>query len=158
MRIGFTGTQAGMTHAQSEALRGFWLSLFAGNPRVELHHGDCIGADAQAHDLWVRDAPERLVVIHPPSLDTKRARRFSGNVTILPAAPYLARNRAIVDAAWLLCACPREATGETLRSGTWSTVRYARRIGRDVVIVRPDGGVHLERHDALGERAWREAP
>jgi hypothetical protein len=33
---------------------------------------------------------------------------------------------------------------ETLRSGTWATVRYARAYGRPVWIVLPDGSVRVE--------------
>ena len=32
-----------------------------------------------------------------------------------------------------------EQEGERLRSGTWATVRYARKKGRRVIVVRPDG-------------------
>jgi predicted Rossmann fold nucleotide-binding protein DprA/Smf involved in DNA uptake len=33
---------------------------------------------------------------------------------------------------------------EELRSGTWATVRYARRIGRPITLLFPDGGVLRE--------------
>jgi predicted Rossmann fold nucleotide-binding protein DprA/Smf involved in DNA uptake len=56
-----------------------------------------------------------------------------------PKAP-LDRNRDIVDAAAVLIAAPKEMT-ETLRSGTWATVRYARKQGKQVWIVWPDGTV-----------------
>ena len=45
-RFGFTGTQHGMTDAQKATLRDF---LAAGSG--EFHHGDCIGADSEAHDI-----------------------------------------------------------------------------------------------------------
>lgn len=145
MRIGFTGTQSGMTSEQLQALRGVWASLHrAGHTATELHHGDCVGADAQAHALWSLGAPERPVVIHPPDVSFKRAWCSSARTTVLRPAPYLTRNRAIVDATWVLCAAPRELD-EALSSGTWSTVRYARRIERAVAIVRPDGKVEWER-------------
>ena len=45
MKIGFTGTQKGMTHHQLIKL----LDELCSYSNIELHHGDCIGADAQAH-------------------------------------------------------------------------------------------------------------
>jgi predicted Rossmann fold nucleotide-binding protein DprA/Smf involved in DNA uptake len=57
--------------------------------------------------------------------------------------PYLVRNRDIVDVCNLLLATPG-GTVEQLRSGTWATIRYARRIGRPVWIVFPNGEVRKE--------------
>lgn len=62
--------------------------------------------------------------------------------------PYLVRNRDIVEETELLIAAPAKAV-EHLQSGTWSTVRYARRFGRPISIIRPDGtvireGLHLQ--------------
>lgn len=54
--------------------------------------------------------------------------------------PYLQRNKVIVDRCGVLVAAPGEAQ-EQLRSGTWSTIRYARRVGRPVIMVLPDGTV-----------------
>ena len=47
--IGFTGTRQGMTAEQKSALRNL-LDGGAG----DFHHGDCIGADSEAHGIaWV---------------------------------------------------------------------------------------------------------
>lgn len=136
-RVGFTGTQQGMTPAQYQKVAG-WL---ARRPGVTLHHGDCIGADADAHRAG-RAAGCR-VEIHPPDIDRKRA-FCEGAAVVYPPAPYLVRNRAIVAATEVLIATPKEETGEELRSGTWATVRAARKAGRRVVIVRPSGRVEVE--------------
>jgi hypothetical protein len=58
----------------------------------------------------------------------------------MPAKPYLVRNHEIVDDSQVLIAAPKEFT-EQLRSGTWATIRYARKIGRTVRIVFPDGSI-----------------
>jgi hypothetical protein len=50
------------------------------------------------------------------------------------------RNHDIVDETELLIACPGELA-EAVRSGTWATVRYARKLGRPIVIFWPDGSV-----------------
>ena len=49
---------------------------------------------------------------------------------------YLDRNKDIVNNCDLLIAAPKENT-EVLRSGTWSTVRYAKQLGVTVVIIEP---------------------
>lgn len=133
MKVGFTGTQIGVTQPQLEVLRDM-LSL----PRTgdQFHHGDCIGADADA--AWVASSFGYWVVAHPPTDPIKRA--FSKyNNEILPEYPYLTRNRHIVDACDQLIATPKQMF-EELRSGTWATVRYAE--GKiKVVIIYPDGSV-----------------
>lgn len=127
-KIGFTGTQDGMTPKQTIAL---WqqLSLIS---HLEFHHGDCIGADEEAHDI------ARLVgakiVGHPPTNEVKRAFCYFDEER--EPKEYIARNHDIVDETQLLIATPK-STVEEVRSGTWATVRYARKIGREVVILDP---------------------
>jgi hypothetical protein len=119
MKLGFTGTQHGMTDKQKTAFRDF----ITARSITEFHHGDCIGADKDAHDI-VRAMTKARIVIHPPSNDAKRA--FCKGDEILPAKPYIARNHDIVDASEHMIAAPQQAE-EQLRSGTWATVRYARK-------------------------------
>ena len=126
--IGFTGTRKGMTAYQREAL---WRVL-AGGERGVFHHGDCVGSDEEAHAIALEARWE--VVVHPPVLDHARAFCGGRGVTVLPAKPYLERNRDIVDSCSLLVAAP-ETDEEKIRSGTWSTVRAARRIGREVFVL-----------------------
>lgn len=61
MKVGFTGTHHGMTLGQQEAFRKLLCEL----DTIEFHHGDCIGADVQAH-MIAMDYPIRIVV-HPPT-------------------------------------------------------------------------------------------
>lgn len=56
--------------------------------------------------------------------------------------PNLVRNKDIVESTDVLLACPKGP--EELRSGTWSTVRLARKQGKRVVIFWPDGSVTEE--------------
>lgn len=136
MRTGFTGTQRGMTAKQKTATR----HLLAGMNPCEFHHGDCIGADADAHELF-RELKRGKVIIHPPTNSSKRA-LCKGNVILAPL-PYLDRNKEIVINSDVLIACPGEFE-EQLRSGTWSTVRFARKQMRPIFIVFPDGTVKSE--------------
>ena len=119
MKVGFTGTQRGMTILQKAGLR----ALLGGLKATELHHGDCIGADAEAdaiaHDLGLR------VVIHPPENPAKRA--FCKGDAARIEKPYLVRNHDIVDETEVLIAGPLNGEGDDPRSGTWATIRYAQR-------------------------------
>jgi hypothetical protein len=133
MKVGFTGSHSGMSLAQQKSL----ADLFRGIEFSEFHHGDCIGADVIAHRICLENS-NRPIVIHPPVKDTKRAFCTGANVTILPTEPYLIRNQKIVLACDLLIATPRTGI-ESLRSGTWSTVRFARKRGKQYIIILPDG-------------------
>ena len=135
MKIGFTGTQEGMTNKQKGML---WEILALQNP-TEFHHGDCIGADAFAHKI-AKDLNIR-VVGHPPASDVKRA--FCRFDEVREPSYYLIRNQHIVDETDLLVATPRGYV-EQLRSGTWATIRYARRRVQPIMIIWPDGTVKYE--------------
>jgi hypothetical protein len=90
---------------------------------TELHHGDCVGWDKQAHDA--AKAMGIRTVAHPPSNPSMRAYCEADDVRA--PLPYLDRNKAIVAACDRLVAAPDRP--EETRSGTWSTVRHARREG-----------------------------
>ena len=136
MRIGFTGTRRGMTEAQRDAVAAL---LQQGAPAV-VFHGDCVGADAEFHALCRALEPAPVVNIRPGCErgDPRRA-GCAGDVTAT-VRPFLQRNRDIVDACQLLIVAPGEDV-EHKRSGTWSTYRYARTVGRSLVVVFPDGRV-----------------
>jgi hypothetical protein len=108
----------------------------------EFHHGDCIGADAEAANIFRLCISPNILVSHPPLNPSKRAYVLSAEVR--PEKEYLERNQDIVNETAFLIACPKEFAGEELRSGTWSTVRYARKVGKRVTIVRPDGTIKHE--------------
>lgn len=137
MRIGFTGTRLGMSEAQSLAFTALMMTAVRDHP-VSFHHGDCVGADAQAHAV-VRSLNGRVrpnIVVHPPTDDRLRA-KCDGDLIRTPH-DHLTRNKDIVDGTDLLIAAP-ETAEEVQRSGTWSTVRYARKTGKRVVVINPDG-------------------
>ena len=138
--LGFTGTKMGMTDEQR--VRVIWL-LKEFEPK-NVHHGDCIGADAEFHELA---GLRREIVrhVHPPI-----ERKYAANVLmrdkdiLYSEKSYHKRNHDIVDACTVLLATPGQ-TIELLRSGTWSTVRYAKKLvdRPRIVIVRPNG-THYE--------------
>jgi hypothetical protein len=127
--VGFTGTRQGMTEAQAARVARMMASL-----RGWLHHGDCLGSDAKAHEL-ARGAGMKIA-IHPP--DKSDLRAFCEGDEVHSPKGYLVRDRDIVDASVGLIATPVGFTEEQ-RSGTWATIRYAGRVGKPCVIVWPDG-------------------
>ena len=135
MKVGFTGTQHGMTLAQLTSVRGLLEERKVDS--VDFHYGDCIGADAEAF-VQAKSLGYRTIS-HPPKVECKRA-HTAAHITLAPK-DYLERNHDIVDFVDILIAAPRGP--ETLRSGTWATVRYARKQGKDIHIVWPTGEVTL---------------
>lgn len=154
LKIGFTGTREIPSFKQVIALcklfrhlRERWIHgcairyVTSDDGEIELHHGDCMRSDEMAHELGL-DLGFR-VTIHPPEKNTYRA-FCKGAHEVRPVEPYLVRNKHIVNACHYLVAVPHMSV-ETLRSGTWSTVRYARDLRRPIYIVNPDGSVTTER-------------
>jgi hypothetical protein len=105
-----------------------------------VRHGDCIGADADFHAIAV--ALGLPVAVHPPDNSSKRA-FCQGATLVLDPLPYLVRNHAIVDRSDRMIAAPGERK-EQLRSGTWATIRYARKQGKPLTVVWPDGTIAAE--------------
>jgi hypothetical protein len=127
MKLGFTGSRYGINWSKRCKLSSIIVEYPYGSTFL---HGDCKGADAQAHDI-ARLAGLK-VIIYPPINSHDRA--FMDGDEVKAPAPYLQRNRHIVDDCDVLIAAPWSPI-EVLRSGTWATVRYARKIGRPIRIV-----------------------
>lgn len=130
MIIGFTGTQRGMTTRQQRELRFRIKHLRV----LEFHHGDCVGADQQAHAIIRELHPKAKVVVHPPINEAKRA--FCAADEVLPPKEYLDRNHDIVAASQLMFATPLTRY-EVARSGTWATIRHAWAKGTDIEVIKP---------------------
>lgn len=140
MVIGFTGTQYGMSHEQYNVL----LSLIKGLRPTEVHHGMCIGADHQFHEM-IRDWDFTCVINgHPP---IKKNKYSPDKVNFkYPEKDYLDRNKDIVNASSVLFATPNTEK-MVQRSGTWSTVRYAQKLGRRIFVILPSGKVEVSHHE-----------
>lgn len=145
MKIGVTGTREGMTGNQCSA---FYNILCEIPDAVEsFHHGDCIGADDDAanivSDLRMEDELGGWkIVCHPPVDETHRA--FNPHsAEIREPKTMFARNRDIVNETDLLIACPQymDPITKDTKGGTAYTVNFARKCGKPVWIVRPDGTV-----------------
>ena len=128
MILGFTGTRDGMSLKQFSAI----TTLLQETTPSEVHHGGCKGADAGFHavarklGIWI--------ILHPPVI-TKYQVILTAN-EVRAVKPYLVRNHNIVDEVEGLVACPAQRQ-EVLRSGTWATIRYARKKGIPINIIFP---------------------
>jgi hypothetical protein len=134
--LGFTGTALGMTPIQKHLVDKF-VRMYQPD---EAHHGDCVGADAQFHDIvcepLFRASVRTIVHVHPP--ENPKARAWKKGDRLHPERDYIVRNHDIVKASAILLATPGQMR-EQLRSGTWSTIRYAwfRKVPTHVIF--PDG-------------------
>lgn len=137
MKIGFTGTKDGMTDAQKLKFDLFITSL---SP-TEFHHGSCVGADDEAGIIVKKNKPNCQIVLHPPIKTTLKADSYF-DVSREPK-DYLVRNKDIVNESDVLIATPKEHN-EQLRSGTWSTIRYAQKINKPLICIFPDGTYKCE--------------
>lgn len=124
MKVGFTGTRDGMTQRQKEALV---LKLMELGP-TEFHHGDCKGADEEAHDIVREFFPDCKITVWPPRIAFQRAYK-TGDV-MMGEMDYIPRDEKIVDSTEVLVGAPRVTDYEEKRSGSWYTIRYARRSGK----------------------------
>lgn len=125
MILGVTGSRENRPDNMAERL----FSFMVGSGVRELHHGDCTGWDEQAFQVAraveARTGQRIRIIAHPCNLSRWRAHTASDEVR--PVLKPLDRNRNIVAAADFVIAAP--SGPEVTRSGTWSTVRYAKRIG-----------------------------
>jgi len=127
--IGFTGTRLGMTPYQEGQVRDY---LIRHNVK-EGHHGDCIGADAQFHNICV-DLGIRTVV-YPPT--NAKYRAFCKADEVRDEKPYIKRNMDIVNESDFMIATPFQLR-EVQRSGTWSTIRYSKKVCKYIYVITPE--------------------
>jgi hypothetical protein len=146
MNVGFSGTQEGMTPAQKKTFRFFieFINQCIPGPH-EFHHGDCIGADDDAHKV-VRQY-KYTITGHPPVKPDKRA--YCDFDTVLPEKEYLKRNRDIAKAADIMIVTPKEFKERQRGSGTWASYRYAHQEGCTVITIWPDGNHRIEPTDRI---------
>lgn len=139
--VGFTGSRNPPSLLQAGVLGIELCQLLRAD--VTLGHGDCVNSDALAHDLAY--GLGYRIDVHPPTIDTWRAHRVGYHMH--DPTSYPARNARIVHLSDRLLALPcgpEVVSG----SGTWMTVRMARRKGIPIRIIWPDGS-HTDEGDWL---------
>lgn len=142
MKLGYTATRGVLSQAQMRWLLTFLDDVVKEGEVEEVHHGACVGGDLEMHLAALeRGIP---IVVHPPVKTNFLALQCLEPhplVKVLPAKPYLNRDRDIVVAADAVVGLPSRAENDG--GGTWYTVNYAVRLLKPVVIVHPDG--HVEK-------------
>lgn len=134
--VGFSGTRRGMSDMQKKSVAHL-VEMYS--PGV-FHHGSCMGADTEFHAL--ADRALNMIVVHPPSNERTmiRSRVTFAKILTLEAKPYLDRDRDIVDASDIMIVAPLSFE-EQLRSGSWTSLRYAKKTRRPIFHIEPDGAV-----------------
>lgn len=133
--VGFTGTGEGMTYKQMKGVVKALENARLIHGAKEFHHGDCVGSDGQAARFaWVLGYE---IHCHPPIKQNKR--EFEAYHVIYKAKEYLDRDRDIVDAVEFMIGTPRDTEKKLPRSGTWYTLRYARKQVKRALIIMPNG-------------------
>jgi hypothetical protein len=130
VKIGFTGTRDGLSDDQRATVRALLIGLCA----TELHHGDCIGADAEMHGI-ARELGLK-VIGHPPI--KRELRAYCSFDEEREPLGYFARNRAIVEETELLIGGVRSMQQQT-SGGTWYTLDYAWKASKKSIVVWRDG-------------------
>lgn len=140
MIVGFTGTRHGMNAFQQQAL----FFLLKGFKPIYAHHGCCVGADEQFVSLLLGDesiARNIRIIYHPANSSALEFNYILRERDIeRDRKDYLERNRDIVNESDVILACPFENT-EIQRSGTWMTIRYAKKIKRPLIVILPCGSI-----------------
>lgn len=134
LSFGFTGTRKGMSQPQKD-----FLTQLLARHSGQFHHGDCVGADAEAHDI-AHGLGYRLVG-HPPMNPSNRAYKKVHQEH--QPLPYHVRNAQIVLSCDVLIAAPHS---DVEVGGTWNTINFFRRFmeghatcGKQGYIVLPSG-------------------
>ena len=141
LQIGFTGSRQEPNKLQKDWLEAklfdFKEDLSGGifsDELIGFHHGDCLGSDAYAHSI--AKELKYWIVVHPPQ--SKSLRAYCQGNELMEELNYLERNWEIVRRCEILIALS-STNEEIMRSGTWATVRYARKSEKTVYLCGPDG-------------------
>jgi hypothetical protein len=149
LAIGFTGTRDGMTGKQRASVALIMQDVLAravgeGITDRSAHHGDCVGADAEFHELVrLRPVPWAITMVVHPGPAGRLSAGCGWPAERRPRLPFMERNANIVAESTVMIAAPVGMTEE--RSGTWATINMARHAERPLAIAWPDGFVTWER-------------
>lgn len=130
-KYGFTGARSGLNDIQKDKITKLLKEDIQNGKKIEIHHGDCVGADTDFHNICKNLSMDIKIIIHPPSNNTMRSFCISENIHRQKS--YLDRNKDIVNDSDILIACPFNDI-EQLRSGTWATIRYAKKINKPILL------------------------
>jgi hypothetical protein len=133
--LGFTGTRNGMTEQQRQTVRQLLSdALIMLGPFTGLH-GDCLGADAD-FDLLCKEIGIQTAC-RPCTFTNMRAN--TNSTQIAEPKPPMQRNRDIVSDAAVMIACPPNFERIKKGSGTWATIGFSEKAGKQLHVVLPNG-------------------
>lgn len=136
--IGVSGTRKGWTDAQKDKFQAYCLIT---QSISILHHGDCVGVDAQAcafaQSLGIH------TISHPPINEDHRA-HTEGNAIVLQAQKYMQRNRDIVHSVEFMLFVPSDSEMRKT-GGTWLTYHASDQMKMPLMLIWPNGVVE-QRH------------
>lgn len=131
--IGFTGTRQ-IDLVSQERLSYLEDILLAKDVdsdfRATAVHGCAEGADSVFHQMCLN---LNIPVYGRPATNSK-TKLGQFRFVYMPEAP-LVRNRKIVEDCDVLIAVPVNPLVEEKRSGTWATIRYARKLNKQIIII-----------------------
>ena len=127
IKIGFTGNRYGLKPEQEEQIK----LILDKYDNIILSHGDCVGSDTDFHKLcmnYKNTHPQKKIMIHIFPPNNSKLRAFNQGDLLMDEKPFLVRNLNIIKNSFVLIACPVDKNKEVLRSGTWSTIRKAKKL------------------------------
>ena len=132
MRITITATRSGLTPLQMKSV----IRLFTELKITKLIHGCAVGGDQQIH--YLTNVPKEM---HPSKESQQRwAERVLRSIDeLFPIHPPIPRNHIMVNNGDCVIAAPKGKIEQLRGSGTWATIRYAKKIGKKLYICWPDG-------------------
>lgn len=140
MKLGFTGTRLGMDPDQYAKVYELVQEAIeiseARGEAFEAHHGDCVGADEEFHNIVLGFGSFASIIVHPPK-DPKLRAYCQGDVVLEPKE-YKDRNQDIVNASDWVMGAP--ATTQP-KGGTWQTIQMGQTRGNLWKVVLPFGVV-----------------
>lgn len=148
MHFGMTGTRNGMTEAQRKEFERVLEFNVRLHSAMSFHHGDCVGADAETHEIASRAGLN--VIIHPPIKADLRAYCVSDEIR--EEKGYLARNRDIVNESDVMFGLA--PTMKPRKGGTWYTINYAKTNGKEVWVISPDGTLEVFNEKPAKQIPW----
>ena len=145
-----------MMDAQKEILHATFIDWEI----TRFRHGGADGSDTIAHWIAYHILNVKTIEIFPADRKSTNKKYWEGiglvkprkdiKIVMAPIMAPLLRNAVIVDGCDLLVAIPA-GDREEWRSGTWATVRYARKIKREHIIIWPNGEKFISMEDEYVE-------
>lgn len=133
VRIGFTGNRYGLNQSQIEEIK----KIIESHDNIIVSHGDCVGSDTEFHNICVsyKEQFNKNISIHIYPSFNPVMRAFNKGDVIMKEKQYLQRNLDIINNSDMLIACPVDKNVEEMRSGTWVTIRHAKKQGMTIHIL-----------------------